>query len=139
MMTAQELLAMSDTDLRREVTKALEPMPWLHRTGQLDNHKPGSHCRKCDQKFPRHGYTRSGPMAYSAPGCPVPDAAEGSWADLAERLRVLPSVRRILYCAEKVRLAADVPTYAYSTAEHWGFEMSARDRVITCLLALQES
>ena len=77
-MTPEKLIALSDDDLRREVTRALEPGPWEHRClcwtlGQDGAWKGKDPCVKCEQ------------AGVTLMGCPVPDAAVGSWADLAER------------------------------------------------------
>ncbi len=132
---AEQLTALSEKELRCEVTRALEPGPWEHRClcwiwSRALAWKGNDPCVKCEQA----GVTRM--------GCPVPDAAEGSWADLAERLRnvALASTNAetiIGMAAMFQRVTKDIWVDQEDPAVWLACAAEPRERVIVCLLALQ--
>jgi hypothetical protein len=161
MKTAPKLLALSDDALRCEVTKALEPGPWKHKVWpSMDDQVKGGaegawpvksmwNCTKCNQWLVMDlehykGNARSmGAIAldyFSDLSCPIPDAAEGSWADLRSRLLrhchhvIAPDIRRGSYHV----LRKTICSYANTTDDYlYWMTCEDRDAVIVCLLALR--
>jgi len=133
-MTAEELTALTDIGLRREVTRALEPGPWKHTTQESIQYGDESYalrCEKCGLAFYIDSHTH----------CAYPDAAEGSWADLAERL--LHHIVFDIYYG-RAKLVGALSGFLSGLEDNeilflsW-LQMSPREHVIVCLLALQEA
>jgi len=76
-MNQEEYAEFNNVDLLCEIAQVLEPeRKWEHI---FEWTSPKWICKKC------HTHYCSGNPLYEKP-CPVPDAAVGSWADLADQL-----------------------------------------------------
>lgn len=97
-MTPDEILNLKDTEadhliLRQEVTRLFDPGPWKHHSATPLRYGEESEpwfCMYCRQEV------------YDTDNCPVPPPAEGSWADLAERLMRATVPKGIGYVAASI-------------------------------------
>jgi hypothetical protein len=134
--TLQEVLPLTpeaDKLLRQAATRVLDPGPWEH---DLPTAKEWE-CPRCGEELGEHpsaGYTGR----IKATSCPVPPTAEGSWADIAEKL--LACLDQDIDGYSKLRQVLS-QRYEVGTAElqfELWVQLSARERVICLLMALKE-
>jgi len=147
-MTGEELTKLDDNELRREVTRALELGPWEHSLYYDDRKntrrpEPGRllfYCGKCKKvNIPACAMVYGPKIVDEQDTCPVPDAAQGSWADLAERLSKNVLHRKIVF-GHFLNATLDIMDMVNMKGSPWvwfSLESSPRERVVVCLLALQ--
>lgn len=123
----------TNAELRREITRVLDPGPWKHRL-----HLTCGQCPKCGAEV------SSGadwlPAWYEP--CAIPDEAEGSWPDLAERLRDKwwwPMAAYDIWQWQGFWLACQKCVRDEENLDNWfEWKAPARTRCLVLVMAMQE-
>lgn len=134
--------------LRLAAGRILCERPWLHRTGSIGTglgQRPALECHKCGEQFPRIGWRREGAFHVVAPGCKIPDPAEGpleviaaAMVKLCENYKLADAMVRYHGEGKSHPLHATIDELEYDAMHWWIFKATAAEQIACCIKAMEK-